>query len=299
MSQLPTTTPSRLKPARVGSWSLDRFGRRELRALGIAALAALAIWVFVFKASPRMPDFEVYCRAGARAAAAEPLYRQDDGHYQFKYLPVFAVLAIPVGLAPPETAEAIWFSVSVVALIGLLGISLRLLPEQRKPGWMLVAAAILVLGKFYARELVLGQVNLLFAAVATGAILALRMKREALAGVLVALAIVLKPYGLLLVPWLIARFRPRAMLGVGAGMVAAAVLPIVLYGVDGNVALHRDWLRTVVDTTAPNLPNVDNVSWLAMYTRWHGPGPAAPALAMPPPSPPSAWARGCGERVCP
>ncbi len=245
-----------------------------------AAIAALAVWGFVFKASRRMPDFEVYWRAGERAAAVEPLYREEDGHYQFKYLPAFAVLAIPVGLASLETAEAIWFSVSVAALVVLLRISLRLLPERRKPGWVLVAASIVVLGKFYAHELELGQVNLLFAAVATGAILALRMQREVLAGVLVALAIVLKPYGVLLVPWLVARWRPRAILAVGAGTVAALALPVALYGLDGTIALHRDWLRTVIATTEPNLLNADNVSWLAMYTRWCGHGAVAATLTV-------------------
>jgi hypothetical protein len=219
-------------------------------------------------------------RRGERALAVEPLYREEDGHYQFKDLPEFAVLAIPVGLASLETAETIWFSLSIVALIVLLRTSVRLLPEQRRPSWLLMAAAVVVLGKFYAHELVLGQVNLLFAAVATGAILALKVQREALAGVLVALAIVLKPYGMLLVPWLVARWRPRAIAGVSAAAAAAAVLTVFLYGVDGSVALHREWLRTVVDTTATNLLNVDNVSWLAMYSRWYGPGTAAPVLAM-------------------
>ena len=252
---------------------------RHRRTFGFAVIAALAIWGFVFKVSPTMPDFEVYWRAGERAAAVQPLYRPEDGHYQFKYLPAFAVLAIPVGLASLETAEAIWFTVSIAALIVLLGVSLRLLPEQRRPRWMLIAVTLVVLGKFYAHELVLGQVNLLFAAVATGAILALKTKREVLAGILVALAIVLKPYGVVLVPWLVAHWRPRAILGAAAATTTAVALPMALYGVDGDVALHREWLRTIVDTTAPNLFNVDNVSWLAMYTRWFGPGNVASLVA--------------------
>ena len=42
-----------------------------------------------------MPDFEVYWRRPRARPHAEPLYRTADGHFQFKYLPAFAVLAIP------------------------------------------------------------------------------------------------------------------------------------------------------------------------------------------------------------
>ena len=49
----------------------------------IVALVVVASFVFIFKVSGKMPDFEVFWRAGERAAAAEPLYRVADGHYQF------------------------------------------------------------------------------------------------------------------------------------------------------------------------------------------------------------------------
>ena len=42
----------------------------------------------------------------ARAAQAEPLYRTDDGHFQFKYLPAFAVLAIPIGVASAAASRS-------------------------------------------------------------------------------------------------------------------------------------------------------------------------------------------------
>ena len=253
---------------------------RARRVLIVSAIVALAISAFVLRVARTMPDFEVYWRASARAAAGEPLYREADGHYQFKYLPAFAVLALPLSLAPFEAAKAIWFSLSVAALALLLRLSLPLLPQQRKRGWVLVVIALAVLGKFYGHELVLGQVNLLFATVATGAILSLKMKHETVAGALAALAIVLKPYGVLLLPWLVARGGARSLVSVGAGLATVLLLPGVLYGFSGNVALHRDWLTTVITTSnVSNILNADNVSWLAMYTRWYGPGSTATALA--------------------
>jgi hypothetical protein len=253
--------------------------RRGRRILVVAAIVALAAGTFFLRMANAMADFEVYWRTGTRAAAAEPLYRAADGHYQFKYLPAFAVLAIPLSVPPLAVAKAIWFGLSVTALAGLARLSVRVLPEQRKPEWLLVLAALIVLGKFYGHELVLGQVNLLFAAVATASIVALNAGRDALAGALVALAIVIKPYGVLLLPWLVARGRPRSVVTVSSGLLAALMLPAAVYGLAGNVALHGDWLATVTATTAPIILNIDNVSWLAMYARWYGLGVMATTLA--------------------
>lgn len=255
-------------------------GSRPARLLIIAAIVALAAAVFVLRVARTMPDFEVYWRAAVRASAAEPLYREADGHYQFKYLPGFAVLALPIGRTSLEAGKAIWFALSLAALVALLRLSIAVLPSRRKPRWVLIAIALVVLGKFYAHELVLGQVNLLFATVSTAAILALARDRQSLAGALVALAVVLKPYGVLLLPWLAARGLPRAVAAAAVALAGLLALPAALYGVGGNVALHRAWLTTIVTTTnEPNIVNPDNVSWLAMYSRWLGSGPTAAALA--------------------
>jgi len=249
------------------------------RAVAIGLLVALAIWIFIYKAGPRMPDFEVYWKAGARAAHAEALYRTDDGHFQFKYLPAFAVLAVPFGFLPLHTAKLLWFACSAGLLVLLLRLNVRLPPEQRKPVRWLMAIMIVAFGKFYAHELVLGQVNLLFAVIAASALLAMKAGRELRAGMLVAVAIVIKPYAVLFLPWLLARRRIASIASASIGLAASLLLPALLYGFEGNVSLHREWWRTVTETTAPNLSVYDNVSLAAMYFRWFGPGDLSAQLA--------------------
>jgi hypothetical protein len=264
----------------------DRGATRTVRlpvrwkAGAVAGIVALAAGLYVLKVAGHMPDFQVYWLAGARAAAGEPLYRIEDGHYQFKYLPAFSVLMVPLSALDLPTASAVWFSLSVLLLGALFLVSLRLLPVLRKPAWVLVSLTLVVMAKFYGRELGLGQVNLLFAAVAAGALLALKTGREGWAGALVALSIVLKPYGVLLLPWLVARRRLPSIAAGSAGLMAALLLPVPLYGVRGSLELHRDWWETVVTSTAPNLLSPDNVSWLALYSKWFGIGAWAAALAV-------------------
>ena len=217
-----------------------------------------------------MHDSEVPWTAARRAAAAEPLYRAGDEHYQFKYLPAFAVLAIPLGVMPLAVAKGVWFVGSVALLVGLMTLSVRLLPEQRKPTTLLVVSTIVVLAKFYARELDMGQVNLPFAMAVTGALLAMKTKRDLLAATLIVLSIAIKPYGALLLPVVVARRQRVGIVAAAIGCLLLLLLPVPLYGWSGTVDLHESWWETVTETTAPNLLNPDNVSLASLYAKWLG-----------------------------
>ncbi len=251
--------------------------RGRLALVGLIIL--LALWVFVYKAGPKMQDFEVCWRAAARAAQAEPLYRESDGHFVFKYLPAFAVLAIPIALLPLLASKFVWFLGSIALLVALVRMAVRLPVERRKPLPWLVIVTVVSLLKFYAHELVLGQVNILFAVIATGAFLAMKARREVTAGALIVLATVIKPYAVLFVPWLIARRQLPSIASACAGLAVVLILPAAIYGWDGNIDLHREWWRTVTETTAPNLSNYDNVSVAGMFYRWVGPGELSVRLA--------------------
>jgi len=253
-------------------------GVRTRLLLGVLALVSLAA-VFTTRVSRKMPDFEVYYTAGARAAAAEPLYRESDGHYQFKYLPAFALFAAPVSKLPLAAAKGAWFTASSVLMVVLLGLSLKSIPELRRPAPILLVLTFLAMAKFYAHELVLGQVNLLFGAIVTLGLVLLRSGQDAAAGLLLALAVVVKPYAVIFLPWLAARKNRAALVTMVAGLALFIALPAVRYGWSGNIALLRDWWQTVTTTTAPNLLNPDNVSLSAMFTKWLGPDSPAGSLA--------------------
>jgi hypothetical protein len=234
---------------------------------------------FAPRMSERMRDFEVYHTAAQRAAAGEPLYRAEDEHYQFKYLPGFAVLARPIGVLPLRAAKTVWFLASAVLLYLLFYGSLLLLPERRRPAWVLVLITVVVTAKFLGHELVLGQVNLLLGTLVAAATVALGRGRDAWAGALVTAAVMVKPYAVLFLPWIAAQRRWRAIVAAAAGAVVALGLPVPAYGLRGTWELHRAWWTTVTASTAPNLLNQDNVSIAAMFAKWLSPGFEAAAAA--------------------
>jgi hypothetical protein len=255
-----------------------RAGSARTRALlGVLAIVSL-VAVFTTRVSRKMPDFEVYRTAGARAAAAQPLYRADDGHFQFKYLPAFAIFAAPLAMVPAPAAKGAWFAFSSLMMLVLLGLSVKAMPEVHRPPALLVVVTFLAMAKFYAHELVLGQVNLLFAVIVVLAIVLMRRGRDAVAGLLLAIAVVAKPYALIFLPWTATRRNRAAFAAMAGGLLILLLLPAARYGWEGNLRLLGDWWHTVTSTTVPNLTNPDNVSLSAMFTRWLGPDSSAPIL---------------------
>jgi hypothetical protein len=266
---------------RVSRARLPFLTRAQLRGT-LLACAALGLVAFLLsgRVARDQADLEVYWTAAGRAAEGAPLYRADDGHFQFKYLPAFAVLTAPLGALSWPAAKAAWFAASALLLAWLVSLALAILPEQRRPTWLLAGGAVVVMAKFFGHELVLGQVNVHFGVVVLAAVLALRARREVLAGALFALAIVIKPYALLFLPWLAARRRAASTLTALTGLGLALLLPTAFYGLTGTIELHGAWWRTVTESTAPNLTNNDNVSVAALYAKWIGVGAMAAGLAV-------------------
>ena len=229
--------------------------------------------------SREMPDFAVYRTAAIRAVAAEPLYRAEDGHYQFKYLPAFALALAPLTMIRAEFAQAGWFALSVGLLIVFVRWSVRGLPERRRSEGVLIWLTVLFMAKFYSHELLLGQTNLLLGALLVAALLAVQIDLPRVAGVLIALAAFTKPYALLLLPWLVVSHGFAAGLVSVAVLAAGILLPAVVYGWSGNVAQLSGWYTTVTTSTAPNLLGADNISLAAMWAKWIGPGSTAAVLA--------------------
>jgi len=225
-------------------------------------------------------DFEVFRTAGVRVIAAEPLYRPDDGHYQFKYWPAFALAMTPFALLSEEAGKPIWYAMSVALLAVFIRRSIRALPDRQRSTQLLTWCALLLTGKFIVKELANGQVNILTGVLLITALMAIQAKRPRTSGLLIGVAILLKPYALILLPWLGATRRWPAFASSLAVVAAGLVAPALIYGWAGNLQLLADWYRTVSETTAPNLLTAENISLATMWAKWVGVGSTASLLAL-------------------
>jgi hypothetical protein len=99
------------------------------------------------------------------------------------------------------------------------------------------------------------------------------------AGLLLAIAVVAKPYAVIFLPWLATRRNRTAFAAMAGALIVLLLLPAARYGWEGNLRLLGEWWHTVTSTTGSQLANQDNVSLSALFTRWLGPGSAARLLA--------------------
>lgn len=252
--------------------------RLRLLALPLT-IAVLAAVIYNGRVRREMVDFDVYWTAATRAAHAEPLYRSEDGHYQFKYLPAFALGLAPMAALAKESARALWFAGSVGLLVMFVRLSAAGLPERRRSARVLIWLTVLFMAKFYSHELLLGQANLLLGVLLVAALLSAQIDQRVASGVLVGLAVFVKPYALVLLPWLGVSLG-RGAIGSAAGVIAAGLAaPAFVYGWQGNLGLLSEWYVVVTASTPANLLGADNISFAAMWAKWLGVGSQAAGLA--------------------
>ena len=253
--------------------------RSIVRATAIVLVIAGAYGLVRFKRA-ELVDFVVPLTAAGRFVAHEPLYRPEDGHYQYKYFPAFAVAMVPFTWVSKEVAQAAWFTLTCGMAFAFVRLSLFALPDRRVSSRALMWLTALLCGKFFVKELAFGQFNLPVGLLMLGAVIAAQRGRRFGAGAAVAAGVFVKPYALVLVPWLARTFGWRSLVAFTLVMAAGLILPAASYGWDGNLALLQEWYRTVTETTRPNLLVSDNISFASMWAKWIGPGPLASNLAL-------------------
>jgi hypothetical protein len=242
------------------------------RRTSVLVLLCLSFFtaLFFFRIAGDMTDFVVNYRAGGRLLEGEALYQRTDGHFMFKYFPFSALLYLPLSLLPFPAAEAVWYTVIVLSSLALFVVSKRLVSGERPVPWHVLALPPLVLAKFLFREIQLGQINTLVTLLLLWMTAELLRPRDTRAGILWGLATALKPYGLIFLPYFVVRRNLRALVsGVGV-LVVAFLLPALFYGFEGNVEVHREWYRTLVESTPGLLAGADSVSVAALLTKWGG-----------------------------
>lgn len=231
-------------------------------AIGIVALAAL-YGIYAGFIRRDMSDFGVPYRNAARILQGETLYRESDGHLQYKYAPVSALFYAPLAVLPLETAKVIWFSIEIALLAGICAVGWRILPGKRKSPWFVVGLSVVAMLKLLGRELELGQVNLLIIFLLVLMTAADLGKKDAAAGSLWAISIFFKPYALVFLPYFAIRKRWKPLAVGAVVLLAGSALPVLFYGFRGNLDVHREWISRLSDSTPGLLAVGDNASLYA------------------------------------
>jgi hypothetical protein len=215
-------------------------------------------------------DLEVFRLAGARVLHGEALYRLSDGAMPFKYAPPVALLLVPLAGVPLRAAYLCWLLLSAAALFRVVTWSQRVLggvPDGRRELLVVLLCTPFVIHLFY-----LGQCDalLLLLAVQSEAV---RRRAPVGSGLLLALAVLVKPPFLLFGLLAGVRREGRRLAGLGAGLVVASALTVAAFGPAWAAAETAAWRTLLAETTPGSLCGIANQSLAALVCTYLGQQP--------------------------
>jgi hypothetical protein len=164
----------------------------------------------------------------------------------YKYAPVVALLFVPYTFLPFALAASVHYMLIVAAFLAAVRMADRLVRDHLLPGLAPANTPLfvtfLVVVVHLHRELHLGNVNVLLLCLLLFTLTQLVRGRDLQAGVLLGLALLVKPHFLVLAPLLVLHGTYRTLLATAATMVLGLILPVLFVGWSANGMLHGEWL---------------------------------------------------------
>ncbi|MFN0006995.1 MAG: glycosyltransferase family 87 protein [Planctomycetota bacterium] len=233
--------------------------RRRDRVLGAIFLFFL---VFLVARAARK-DGGVLVRnqefGGRFLAGEDPYFDPARGHrVHGPYPPSFVLVAAPLSLLPTPLARIAWGSAQALALVAAFVVlrrwSTRFWPSAAPHAPVLFAAAILLASRYLLRDSAGGGGNLLFAMLALVGLDLAFAGRGALAGLPLALSLVLKPNLAPLLLFLAFRRRWTSLASTLILGAALFLLPAAWFGLEDYLDLAARWTRDVASYAAVEDP---------------------------------------------
>jgi len=182
-----------------------------------------------------LSDFEVYYKSAVRILQGQNLYRiGGDGFYLFKYSPVSAILFIPFAVLPFWIAKIVYWAFYSFIILACINITIRLALSERsgiKPARInsLVLLTGLILMVHFFMELHLGQVTFILLALYLLSCRGLMTGKPWQVGFYLALSLLIKPFGLIFIPYLLYKGKWKEFVYLLVFMVILALIPLFFY----------------------------------------------------------------------
>ena len=219
------------------------------RQLAWLAMAAYLVGLGISATFRAQGDFNVYYRAGHRVLHGHAIYPVDDSD-RFLYAPIFAIAFAPLAALPRHLAQFVFFAINAFSLIELiLGAGVMLFGRERRLPASLIVVPVLLSFRFIDNNFDHGQINLPTLALIVWAIIYANESHDAWSGLMLAAAILIKPFAILAALHLAIRRRFGALgWTVVAGLVLIAV-PIAIFGPRGWIDQTSAYVTAIASMT--------------------------------------------------
>ena len=194
-------------------------------------------------------DFSVYYRAGHRVLHGLAIYPPDDSD-RFLYAPIFAIGFAPLAALPRHLAQFVFFAVNAFSLVELiLGAGVLLFGRDRRLPATLIIVPVLLSFRFIDNNFDHGQVTLPTLALMVWAIVRADESHDAWAGLMLAAAILIKPFAVLAALHLAIRRHFAALGWTALAAMALLIMPVVIFGPRGWIDQNGAYLNAVASMT--------------------------------------------------
>jgi len=239
--------------------------KKAPRIFIVLFIVLVLLMAYVIHIRKDMADFGVCYQGGQRIIESETLYRVTDGHMQYKYSPSSAVFFTFYTLFPFEMAKFLWYLSELFLLYLVMIISYKMLPLKLKKKGTVIGFSFLILLKFSAREIEVGQVNFFTIFIFLVMLVAVLKKEDIIGGALWGFSMIFKPYSLVFLPYFILKKRFKL---IAVGIVTLSfwfILPVFFYGFKGYLIVLNEWSQTLSQSTQSLIASYDNASLHAFF----------------------------------
>lgn len=237
----------------------------------VAAVCLLTFTLNMINGRFHLGDFRVYYTAAERLVSGEAVYLVSfyEGSGFYKYSPATLLLFIPYTIFPYKAAAILHFCLLSGAywyFFILLRRVIRgyLVTVPVKKEILLLAVSFLCIAIHLSRELYLGNINIVLLLLCCLALHDFISGREIRGGILLAVAIITKPYLLFILLPLVLRKSRKALTMTLAGIAAGLLLPMVYPGPLRSFGLYRDWINTIL-SHGEGFPGMTSFNYLAEH----------------------------------
>ncbi|MCA9116571.1 MAG: DUF2029 domain-containing protein [Planctomycetaceae bacterium] len=199
-------------------------------------------------------DFKLHWTIGGYLIRGEFLYGNAGwyrgyGGTDFPYPPIWGIVHAPLALFPRAVAQTLLYPLYLIAFVVLLEVLNRLslphLPVDRKRKFWLTTAAVVLASRFLIRDLPECGVNLALVAMAWGAVLLWRARRDRLGAVVLGTATALKCTPALFIAWFLWKRQWRIASWSAAVALAMSVAPALVLGPTEFTRTTAFWMHNL------------------------------------------------------
>jgi len=213
-------------------------------------------------------DFRVYYSAAQAmingTKVYDTLFALGSGYY--KYSPFTSLLILPFIFFSYPVAAVLQFIFLCFSIIAVFIVASHILnryvfngkPENEN---LFLSLAFFCVVNHLVRELHLGNINMLLLFLLCLSLLFMLNKKTILAGIMLAVVIITKPFFVLLFFPLLMHREFKTIFSSSVSLLLFVVNPAILTGFPKNIELHRDWIRTMLEHNAsfPSNNTIENL----------------------------------------